>query len=53
MEGPWTCPIYKVENETTNHLFTECGFSKVVWTIVKEYLNLNLAWGEGSLHEIF
>ena len=51
--GGSRAPLCKRGDELVDHLFIECGFTKVVWNLVAEDLNLNFDWGEGGLHENF
>ncbi|CAI0554757.1 unnamed protein product [Linum tenue] len=38
---PNRCALCKVEEESANHIFTSCGFSRQVWCILKSFVKID------------
>jgi hypothetical protein len=51
--GPSRCVICGENEETLNHLFVECQFTKDIWTLILKELKLNRLWEGGQIIECF
>ena len=50
------CKLYGIESETPTHLCKDCGFSKLVWSFIKQWCGLSMIdtiGMTGSLHNFW
>eukprot|EP00253_Pinus_taeda_P025512 PITA_25512 len=49
LAGPGRCPLCKLSEETINHLFISCPFTKKIWVEVMRLLKTNAQWGADTM----
>ena len=49
--GPGCLPLCKREEDSVDHMFLSCVFSKAVWALVVEDFKMVFDWGDGHLNE--
>jgi hypothetical protein len=51
--GPSRCALCGEAEETLNHLFVDCNFTKDIWHSILKEQNLNIIWEGGQLIDCF
>jgi ribonuclease HI len=51
--GPNICQLCYRDEETTNHLFTQCNFTRLVWDKIVLDNNINTVWNGTSISACF
>lgn len=53
MYGPGRCPLCKLDEESINHLFTQCLETAKIWEEVEKLMGKSYKWGNGNLDEVW
>ena len=48
-QGPSRCSLCREESESITYMFVECSFTRKVWNLTCQLLNINSRWEGGDL----
>jgi len=51
LNGPSRCILYGICEETVNHLFVDCNFTKELWNLILKDLKCDGIWEGGQVSD--